>query len=271
MNNPKISIVTVVYNNVSTVARTIEDTLQQTYQNLEYVVVDGASTDGTINVIKQYNDRLQWISEPDHGIYDAMMKGVLMASGEWVLFRNVGDFFYTDTCIEEVFSRYEDNGEDFIACDIRFFRKGYYKDAKPEILNKDKFAAMPFFHPSTFIRRKTQLKYPFNLRYKNCADYDFFLHCLRDGATYKYIDITLSLFDCNVGASVDHGDRRLLENIEILKSYGAPYKYIDYRIRSLQKLKRNQKYNRFILYRWLYEWNFVRSGKWIKFKNEIIM
>lgn len=259
-----ISIITVVYNNVEKIKSCIDNTLNQTYSDLEYILIDGFSTDGTTDVIKSYDGRVRWLSEPDKGIYDAMMKGARLAKGDWILYRNVGDYFFNDTCIEDVFNQYEDHGEDFVACDIRFFRKGFYKDAKPAILRIDKFAAMPFFHPSTFIRRATQLKYPFNLKYRNCADYDFFLHCLNDGATYKYIPVTISLFDSNVGASVEHGDRRLLENIEILKSYGAPMDFIQDREKKLEKWRRNKRYYKLPLYRWLYEWNFKRKGNWIK-------
>ena len=113
----KVTVITVVYNNVSKIEKTIQNVLKQTYSELEYVVVDGASTDGTTDIIKKYNENIKWISEPDKGIYDAMMKGVRMATGEWVLFRNCGDFFFKPTSIEDVFSKYEDKGEDFLLAD----------------------------------------------------------------------------------------------------------------------------------------------------------
>lgn len=266
MNKVKLSIITVVYNDVVNIEKTITDTLQQTYSNIEYVIVDGASTDGTTDIIKKYDKNVKWISEPDNGVYDAMMKGARMATGEWLLFHNSGDYFINETCIEDVFEQYEDQGEDFIACNTRFMRHQYYRDAQPAILTSSYLSAMPFFHPSTFVRRETQLKYPFNLKYKNSADYDFFVKSMINGATYKYIDVIVAVFDSGSGISVAYGDRRRNENIDILSSYDAPQKYIEERQNSLKKWKRNQRYCRFFLYRCLYEWNFIRSGKWKRIK-----
>lgn len=125
---PKISVITVVFNRVETIGKTIENTLSQTYPNLECVVVDGASTDGTMEIVKSYADRIRWISEPDNGIYDAMMKGARMATGEWVIFRNTGDYFYSNHVIKDIFENYEDKGEDFITGRVRYFVNHYYID-----------------------------------------------------------------------------------------------------------------------------------------------
>ncbi|MDR2841140.1 MAG: glycosyltransferase [Paludibacter sp.] len=91
-NCPKISIITVVFNNVSQIEETILSVVNQTYSNIEYIVIDGGSTDGTVDIIKKYAEKITyWISEPDGGIYHAMNKGVEKASGEWVTNVNVGD------------------------------------------------------------------------------------------------------------------------------------------------------------------------------------
>lgn len=91
---PIISVITVTYNCCDTIEQTILNVLKQTYLYLEYIVIDGGSTDGTVDVIKKYAHKLAyWVSEPDKGIYDAMNKGTLAATGEWLLFRNSGDFF----------------------------------------------------------------------------------------------------------------------------------------------------------------------------------
>ena len=93
--HPKLSVITIVYNNVKDIERTMLSVLDQTYKNIEYIVIDGASTDGTKDLIYKYKSRLaQFISEPDNGIYDAMNKGLSLATGDYVLFMNSGDEIY---------------------------------------------------------------------------------------------------------------------------------------------------------------------------------
>lgn len=228
----KVSIITVVFNNVEKIEKTIQNVLRQTYQNLEYIVVDGASTDGTIDVIRKYDKQLKWISEPDNGIYDAMMKGVKLATGEWVLFRNCGDYFCKPSSIKDLFDIYEkDLGEDFLLADSCLFRSWGYKNCKPSILNSSFYDSMPVMHPSTFVRRSTQLKYPFHLEYKNSADYCFFVETLLEGAKWKYFNLIISYVESDVGVTAFHYDRTLAENLDFLKKYGAP----ETRINQLEK------------------------------------
>ena len=97
MNNPLISVVTVSYNAVTTIEKTILSVINQNYSNIEYIVIDGGSIDGTVDIIKKYADKITyWVSEPDKGIYDAMNKGIIVATGEWINFMNTGDTFYNE-------------------------------------------------------------------------------------------------------------------------------------------------------------------------------
>lgn len=231
MDRVKISIITVVFNDVGHIESTILNVLKQTYGNIEYIIVDGGSNDGTLDIIKRYETKLKWISEPDRGIYDAMMKGVKIASGEWILFRNSGDFFFSPTVVERVFSGYIDNKEDFIIADSRIFNNFGYKDIKPSILSQSYFEDMPVLHPSTFIRRSTQLEYPFRLIYRNSADYCFFVEAFKEGATFRYFNMIVSIIDCREGATADHYDQTIKENIHFLSRYGAS----QMRIKGLKK------------------------------------
>lgn len=268
---PKISVITVVYNNAALIDRTIKNVLKQTYCNIEYIVVDGASSDGTFDIIRQYEGQLKYISEKDKGIYDAMNKGARIATGEWLIYRNCGDFFFAPTVLDEIMDDYNDQGEDYIGCNVRFFKPGYYKDLRPNILTKHYFEAMPIWHQACLIRRTTQLKYPYNLKYRNSADNDFFIHTFLDGSKYAIIDKTLTLFDAGDGASALRGDITIQNNIDILSSYNAPMQYIEAQKNKLSKWKRNNKLCKFQPYRILWEWNANRSGKYIKYPTSEIL
>jgi glycosyltransferase involved in cell wall biosynthesis len=102
----KISIITVVFNGDIFLEKTIQSVLNQTYKNLEYIIIDGGSSDGTIDIIKKYEDKIShWVSEKDCGIYDAMNKGINIANGEFINFLNSGDYFYSNDVLESIFER----------------------------------------------------------------------------------------------------------------------------------------------------------------------
>lgn len=117
--NYKLSIITVCYNAENEIARTIESVLKQTFNDFEYIIVDGSSTDSTLNIVNNYKSSIQQIiSEPDKGIYDAMNKGIKMANGEWVIMMNAGDQFASNTVLDEIFSSYIPDSIDFIYSDV---------------------------------------------------------------------------------------------------------------------------------------------------------
>lgn len=237
MSSPLVSVITVVYNDVEHIEATIQNVLSQTFADMEYIVVDGDSTDGTLDVVKKYDNRIRWISEKDGGIYDAMMKGARMAKGEWLIFRNSGDYFFDETSIEKVFANYEDHGESIIAGGIRFFSEYGYKDNTPNIQRYSYFDAVPFDHPATFVRRSAQLKYPFHLEYRNSADYCCFLEILLNGGTYYISDAMIALMDCSRGATAEHYDRSFEDNIVILTKLGAPKRSIDKQRNGLRRYR----------------------------------
>ena len=159
----KISIITATYNSAQTLGQTIESVIRQTYPDIEYIVVDGASTDGTQQIVQRYESPLRgkmtWLSEKDGGIYDAMNKGIQMATGDIVGILNSDDYFTSNDIIEQLASAFRDESIDAVYGDIHFIRDGqpdkcirYYSSKKfsPIWL---RFGFMPA-HPSFYCRRK---------------------------------------------------------------------------------------------------------------------
>lgn len=120
----KITVVTVCFNAEKVLEQTMLSVLSQTYKDIEYLVIDGGSKDGTLDIIKKYSDKVKWISEPDKGIYDAMNKAIKMASGEWINFMNAGDCFDSIDVLENVFSKEYPEEVNFLYSD------NWYEDEK---------------------------------------------------------------------------------------------------------------------------------------------
>lgn len=120
----KISVITATYNSAATLGDTIESVLAQTYGDIEYIIVDGVSTDGTLDIIRQaeprFGGRLRWVSEPDHGLYDAMNKGIRMATGDVVGILNSDDFYYDNRVVADIADAFADGRTDCIFGDLIF-------------------------------------------------------------------------------------------------------------------------------------------------------
>lgn len=205
---PLISIVTVVYNNVNSLEATILSIINQTYKNIEYIIIDGGSTDGTVDVIKKYEDKIgYWISEPDNGLYYAMNKGLHLANGKWVNFMNSGDRLYNSTTIEDVFSRNTNDG--VIYGDVIFSFDGtneVYVKASPL---KYFWKGMQFVHQATFVSTSLMKKYPFDTKYKLIADYNSLYQIYLSGVDFHYINLPL----CNflAGGLSDNNPKSIIE------------------------------------------------------------
>ncbi len=182
MEQPSLSIITVVYNNVRDIERTIQSVIGQTYPHIEYVVVDGQSTDGTVNVIKRYDTQIsRWVSEPDKGIYDAMNKGLAMATGDYVLFMNSGDEVYAPDTVERVFATAPDAdiyyGETELF-DDKWESLGLRRHHIPEHFTWRSFRfGMNISHQAIYIRRA--LAEPYNTQYQLSADIDWIIRAAK--------------------------------------------------------------------------------------------
>lgn len=192
---PKISIITVVYNDGQNISRTIESVINQSYKNVEYVIIDGGSVDSTVQQINKYNDNIDvFISEKDKGIYDAMNKGIHACSGEWLLFLNSGDFFHSNDILD-LMSGYveQNNNSDIIYGDFNVLSEGVKfsfvnKATDVKRIKKD----MIFCHQACLIKRSLHQKFIYDLEYKICADYDFFLKSYLEGANFYKIPETIA-------------------------------------------------------------------------------
>lgn len=194
MSQPKITIVTVTYNAVQTIEETILSVINQDYPNIEYIIVDGGSSDGTVDIIKKYQDYIaKWVSEPDNGLYHAMNKGLLMGTGEWINFRNSGDYFASKNAVTSLFNEVIDDDVMIVHADCYKVYENGYKLSKPLELAKYKWQ-MPLIHPATFVKMKLHQQMPFNLKYKVAADYDLIYKCIEKGVKFKYIPTPIVVF-----------------------------------------------------------------------------
>jgi len=182
MNTPTLSVITVVYNNVRDIERTIKSVIGQTYPHIEYILVDGHSTDGTVDVIKRYADRIAyWVSEPDNGIYDAMNKGLDRATGTYVLFMNSGDEIYAPDTVEQVFASAPD--ADIYYGETEMFDEnweslGLRRHAIPEQFNWRSFRfGMNISHQAIYIRRTIAGRY--DTRYRLSSDIDWVIQAAK--------------------------------------------------------------------------------------------
>ena len=218
-NLPVISIVTVSYNAVATIEKTILSVINQTYPNIEYIIIDGGSTDGTVDIIKKYEDKIAyWVSEPDKGIYDAMNKGIRVATGEWINFMNCGDSFYQHNVIYEVFQRKIQG--DVVYGDTHIIEKWGAIVEKPMDLDCMK-EITPFCHQSSFVKLERMKMQEFNLKYSICADRDFFYKLWKQQVSFSYVPIVISSFDKSIGSlSGDSPVQMMKENLLISSSEG---------------------------------------------------
>jgi glycosyltransferase involved in cell wall biosynthesis len=221
----KISIVTVVWNNEKTVKNAIDSVLSQTYKDVEYIVVDGASTDGTVDIVKSYGESIsKFISEPDKGIYDAMNKGVKLATGEIIGILNSDDFYSSNSILETIVSNFLDEIDavygDLTYVDsidtskvIRYWKSQKYKKG---LFQKGWHPA----HPTFFVKRELYEKYGiFNLEFKIASDYELMLRFIeKHGVKTEYIPKII--VNMRVGGTSNSSIKNIaISNYEVYKSW----------------------------------------------------
>lgn len=218
---PKISIITVVYNAKSFLEETIESVLSQNFNNFEYIIIDGGSIDGTLDIIKKYQDRITlWVSEPDKGIYDAMNKGIKHAKGEYVYFLGGDDLLFDNQVLKNVNSYLMDKRKVYYG-NVLFKKRNVIYDGE---FNLVKIVTRNISHQSIFYPKEIFEKYSFDTKYKIFADYELNLKLYGNSSySFVYIPITIALFN-DEGASGSNTLDLNFENdrFEIIKN-NFPY------------------------------------------------
>ena len=212
----KLSVITINYNNCEGLSKTIQSVVNQTWKEFEYIIIDGGSTDGSVDIIREYDDKIAyWVSEPDKGIYHAMNKGIDVAKGEYCLFLNSGDSLFDKRVFSEV--SVELNGTDIVTGTL-MLDSGVYCLAPTEV-------TIPYFytdcgslsHPASFIKSHLLKKYHYDEELKIVSDWKFFVQVLiMDGASYKSISQIISIFDCT-GVSMNNSELLLKERHYVLE------------------------------------------------------
>jgi len=193
---PKITVVTVVYNAVSNIRETLESVLNQEYCDLEYIVIDGGSTDGTQDIVRHYEDKLAvYISEPDEGIYDAMNKAADYATGEYINFMNAGDVFSSKSSLREMLATTGLTSDLFLAAHRVKIGNGEYKVktvVESSIRNCYFPLKMPACHQSMFVKTDLFKKLKFESSYRLAADYHQLCSSLALGASVGVSEVVVS-------------------------------------------------------------------------------
>ena len=218
---PLLTVITVVYNNVADIERSMLSVLNQTYAGIEYIVIDGASTDGTLQIIERYQDKLaKLVSEKDKGIYDAMNNGIKAATGDYIIFMNSGDEFYANDTVGHVFASAE--GADIYYGETEMMDEvgnnlGRRRHAAPEAFTwKDFRYGMSISHQAIYIKRS--LVEPYDPKYQLSADIDWILRAAKKAK--KIVNVHAYVARYMVGGISKHKHRQsLLERFDIMKKH----------------------------------------------------
>lgn len=244
---PKLSIITINRNNASGLVKTIESVFAQTWRDFEYIIIDGASTDDSVNVIRSYESinkssqnpiQIKWVSEPDAGIYNAMNKGTLLANGEYCLYLNSGDFLYESTTLLHVF-------RDNAPADFIFGRVAIPdENGKLHLAGRDNTHFTPFQlfqsappHQGSFMKRSLILKVGmYDEQYKLVADFKCIYQCLMiERATVAYVNKIISVMEAN-GISYQRHEECLVEDDRIMvELYSEEFREDFHELLELQK------------------------------------
>lgn len=257
---PKISVITAVRNGVSTIERTIQSVLAQSYRNIQYIVIDGGSTDGTIDVINQYASQIDcWVSEADRGIYDGFNKGIDRAEGKYVCILNADDFFSPDAVerlVEQIPLEVTADRLPIIHANMSLIMASGRPIAEYHHRGnafRKRFSAMPVNHPATFVPLVVYQKIgKFDASFRIAGDYEFILRALNSGVKFIYIDETLVYMQTGGASSLRNAyvlsHERFVARVRnggslLAASFRLLLDYLTYSLRKIKRLLVPSKYD----------------------------
>jgi glycosyltransferase involved in cell wall biosynthesis len=266
---PRLSIITINFNNAQGLKKTVESVVNQTSHDFEYIVIDGGSTDGSVDIINQYADKINyWVSEADKGLYNAQNKGILKAKGDYCQFLNSGDFLVENDVIEKMLKSVT-NDSIYSGNMLKHFKNGkIYRDkGKGKHVTMLTFYKSTLNHSSAFIKRTLFEKYgTYDERLKIVADWKFYLIAVGlYNESVKYIPIDVTCFDMsgisNANTLLDKQERRKVLEEYLPASVLADYDNHAFDIEQMSRLKRYKIAKEIVWFmeRILFKWEKLRG------------
>jgi len=222
-SQPLVTVVTIVLNGGNYLEKTIQSVIGQSYNNIEYIIIDGGSTDDTVDIVRKYDDRIDyWLSEPDKGIYDAMNKGTELASGEWINFMNAGDRFYDNNVVNTVFSQ-ECGRYDLIYGNHEVSYNERYSKLRKAGDEESMWKGMNFSHQSTFIRTSLVSGNGFNIENALGADFEMIFRLQKNGSNFSHLDKTIATIQAG-GLTDTERLQSIRSHWKVVSAYGVSLK-----------------------------------------------
>jgi glycosyltransferase involved in cell wall biosynthesis len=261
MNSIKLSVITINRNNAQGLAKTFASVNNQTETEFEFIVIDGASSDKSTELIHQNSRINYWVSEKDNGVYHAMNKGIRAASGDYVIFLNSGDAFFDNRVVEQVYPFLNNETGVVYGNSVFINSTGYYKEHKaPAELSFGFFVHNGLNHQATFIKRSLFFKYfLYNEQYKMYSDWEFFIYVLCAGnEPYKYVDLFICNYDYS-GLSA-HAETRSKFEMERQQTFQKYFPLMLNDIKRLEELRTKRMQDIVYIKRFPAAW---RVLKWV--------
>jgi glycosyltransferase involved in cell wall biosynthesis len=244
--HPLITVITVVFNGVEHLEETIKSVVSQTYANVEFIIVDGGSTDGTLNIIRKYEYFIDyWVSEPDKGIFDAMNKGIDLGSGQWINFMNAGDRFFSKETILSIFQTHKYLGIDIIYGDHEVVYHNNRKRLSRGGLPVNLWKGSQFCHQATFIRRNYHKKNKFNIYTIIAADFEIFYKAFKNNVSFRHIPIVICSYGAGGVSDINRIDYIVCFWNIVDKNFYINFYYVSRIIKEIIKMKVKKCFNFF--------------------------